>query len=79
MMALLLLPLDDSTRFLVMTYDNAACVIFLIDFAYNMATTKPRRDYFIGQRGWLDLLGSIPSLGIFQLTRASPTRPPRAD
>ena len=23
-----------------------------------------KRDYFIGQRGWLDLLGSIPSLGL---------------
>ena len=26
-----------------------------------------RRGYFIGQRGWLDLLGSIPSVGVFQL------------
>ena len=28
---------------------------------------RPRRGYFIGQRGWLDLLGSIPSVGVFQL------------
>jgi voltage-gated potassium channel len=62
------LPLDDNTRYLVTFYDNAACVIFLIDFSYNMIKTRPRRDYFIGQRGWLDLLGSIPSLGIFQLS-----------
>ena len=28
----------------------------------------PKRDYFIGQRGWLDLLGSIPSLGLVTVT-----------
>ena len=30
----------------------------------NMARSPRKRDYFIGQRGWLDLLGSIPSLGL---------------
>ena len=32
-----------------------------------MVRTKPGRYYFIRERGWLDLLGSIPSLGILQL------------
>ena len=67
-MVLLLLPLDDETHQLLWFYDNAACVIFLIDFAYNITGARPRSAYFIGQRGWLDLLGSIPSLGFFQLT-----------
>ena len=44
------------------------CVIFLIDFAYNITGARPRSGYFIRQRGWLDLLGSIPSFGFFQLT-----------
>ena len=68
LMALQLLPLDNATRFLVTVYDNIVCVIFLMDFTYNMAATRPRRDYFIGQRGWLDLLGSIPSFGFLPFT-----------
>src|SRR5262245_28969940 len=67
-MVLLLLPLNAETHQLLWFYDNAACVIFLIDFAYNITGSKPRSAYFIGQRGWLDLLGSIPSFGFFQLT-----------
>jgi voltage-gated potassium channel len=66
-MALLLLPLDQDTRDLLTLYDNVICVIFLLDFAMNLAGSRPRRAYFIGQRGWLDLLGSIPSVGVFQL------------
>ena len=64
---MLLLPLDDDTRQLLTLYDNVICVIFLGDFAMNLAGSRPKRAYFIGQRGWLDLLGSIPSIGIFQL------------
>ena len=68
-MVLLVLPgVDAQTRSLLLVYDNAACVIFLIDFAYNITGSRPRNGYFIHQRGWLDLLGSIPSLGIFQLS-----------
>ena len=43
-------------------------MIFLIDFTYNITGARPRSAYFIRQRGWLDLLGSIPSFGFFQLT-----------
>jgi voltage-gated potassium channel len=68
-MVLLVLPgIDDQTRSLLLVYDNVACVIFLIDFAYNISGSRPRSGYFIHQRGWLDLLGSIPSFGIFQFT-----------
>jgi voltage-gated potassium channel len=67
LMVLLLLPLDPDTRSLMNFFDNAICIIFLIDFAVNLAGAKPKRAYFIGQRGWLDLLGSIPSIGVFQL------------
>jgi voltage-gated potassium channel len=66
-MAVLLLPLDDDTRQLLTLYDNVICFIFLGDFAMNLAGSRPRRAYLIGQRGWLDLLGSIPSIGPFQL------------
>jgi voltage-gated potassium channel len=66
-MVLLLLPLNEETKTLLRMYDNAICVVFLGDFAFNLAGARPRRGYFIGQRGWLDLLGSIPSVGVFQL------------
>jgi voltage-gated potassium channel len=68
-MALLVLPiLDANTREMLNVYDNVICVIFLADFAYNLTGSKPRRAYIIHERGWLDLLGSIPSFGFFQLT-----------
>ncbi len=67
LMVVLLLPLDPDTRNLVNLYDNVICVIFLVDFAMNLAGSKPKRAYFIDQRGWLDLLGSVPSIGVFQL------------
>jgi voltage-gated potassium channel len=65
-MVLQIMPLDTTTLDLLRVYDNAICVIFLADFAYNLAGSRPKREYFIYQRGWLDLLGSIPTLGIFQ-------------
>ena len=68
LMALLILPIDEDTRQLANLYDNAICVIFLIDFAYNLTGAKPKRGYFIGQQGWIDLLGSIPSFGVLRLT-----------
>jgi voltage-gated potassium channel len=67
-MVLLVLPLDPQTHQLLFVYDNAVCVIFLMDFAYNISGSRPRRQYFINQRGWLDLMGSIPTFGFFQLT-----------
>jgi voltage-gated potassium channel len=49
-------------------YNNLTCVVFLIDFALHMIRQPRKRDYFIGQRGYLDLLGSIPNFGISQYT-----------
>ena len=68
LMVLLFMPLDPDTRSLVTLYDNAICVIFLIDFGINLAGSHPKRAYFITSRGWLDLLGSIPSLGFIPFT-----------
>jgi voltage-gated potassium channel len=67
-MVLLILPIPDNVYQILWVYDNAICFVFLADFAYNMSLATPKREYFIHQRGWLDLLGSIPSLGIFKLT-----------
>jgi voltage-gated potassium channel len=67
-MVLIVLPLDPATLQVLQFYDNFICVIFLVDFTINMIQTKPTREYFINRRGWLDLLGSIPSLGILRIT-----------
>ena len=66
-MVLLLLPLAPAELELLRVYDNAVCVIFLVDFAINLAGSRPKRAYFVSQRGWLDLLGSIPSFGLFPI------------
>jgi voltage-gated potassium channel len=63
-MVVMLLPLSEETLKLLSVYDNLICVIFLIDFYLNMKGAAKKSDYFIKERGWLDLLGSIPSLGI---------------
>ncbi len=64
-MVVMLLPLSDETIKLLSVYDNLICVIFLIDFTLNLFNSPKKSDYFIKDRGWLDLLGSIPSLGLF--------------
>jgi voltage-gated potassium channel len=64
-MVLLILPVPREVHDALFFYDNLACIVFLGDFAYNIRLARPRRAYFIEQRGWLDLLGSIPSLGFF--------------
>jgi voltage-gated potassium channel len=72
-----LLPIDNETRWLVAVYDDIVCVIFLIDFTYNMVLSHPRRQYFISESGWLDLIGSIPSVpwlpytGLLRLARVA--------
>ena len=61
-MVLMLLPLDDDTLMLLQFYDAIICFIFLFDFFTNLRASSPKSDYFIKQRGWLDLLGSIPGI-----------------
>jgi voltage-gated potassium channel len=63
-MVVMLLPISDATLKLLSIYDNLICVIFLIDFFLNLRGASKKSDYFIKERGWLDLLGSIPSLGL---------------
>ena len=62
-MVFLLLPLPEATLKLLRIYDNAICVVFLIDFCLRVSRATSFRQYFIREHGWLDLLGSIPSIG----------------
>ena len=63
-MVLLVLPLAPAELDTLRVYDNLICFVFLGDFLYNLTGSRPRSEYFVRSRGWTDLLGSIPSLGI---------------
>src|SRR4051794_28045755 len=65
-LAMLFLPLSDETIRLLIVYDNLICIVFMFDFLYNLRSSPSKRAYFFGGRGWLDLLGSIPSFGFFR-------------
>jgi Ion transport protein len=67
-MGVLLLPMSPQTRQLLTFYDNVICLVFIGDFLYNVRGARPRRRYFINERGWLDLLGSIPTFGFLPFT-----------
>ena len=67
-MAALLLPLSPATNQLLIMYDYLICAVFLFDFLANLRRASSKREYLIGRRGWLDLLGSVPTLGFFELT-----------
>src|SRR5512144_1833920 len=51
---------NDATKSLLNWYDNIICLVFIGDFIARMRRAPSRRTYFIKERGWLDLLGSIP-------------------
>lgn len=65
-MVLLVLPLSSATIHLLEVYDTLICFVFLADFAVNLKRAPTPRSYFIGERGWLDLLGSIPTFGVLR-------------
>jgi voltage-gated potassium channel len=68
----LLLPfswLDGQQRFVVLVVDSIMTVVFLTDFVYRLETAPTRRGYFFHDRGWLDLLGSLPLLRVFRIFR----------
>jgi voltage-gated potassium channel len=67
-MVLVLLPFSQPVHDVLVFYDNLICVVFLVDFLYNLTGSRPRSEYFVKNRGWLDLLGSLPALGFFRLT-----------
>jgi voltage-gated potassium channel len=60
------LPLASETLQLLSWYDTFLCLIFLLDFYITLRAAPRKSDYFIRERGWLDLLGSIPSFGLLR-------------
>ena len=68
MVALVLPDISASTRQLLGVYDNGICLVFLGDFTLRLVRAPSKRTYFFAERGWLDLLGSIPSFGFFRFS-----------
>ena len=54
--------LTESTRDALFAIDTMICLIFLGDFAGHMIMRPRKAHYFLREGGWLDLLGSIPSI-----------------
>jgi voltage-gated potassium channel len=67
-MVVMILPVSQPTYDLLSFYDNIICVLFLIDFAINLSNASSKSEYFFKHGGWLDLIGSIPSFGVFRLS-----------
>jgi len=67
-LALTILPgVPTDFKQIAVIVDVPITIIFLADFTMRLRHSHPRRTYFIDQRGWLDLLGSLPS--VFRLLR----------
>jgi voltage-gated potassium channel len=64
-MIAMFLPLNNATKGLLQAYDFLICVFFLIDFIVTLKAASSKSTYFIQERGWLDLVGSIPTVGIY--------------
>ncbi|MGH9280482.1 MAG: ion transporter [Acidimicrobiales bacterium] len=57
-------PLSDAIHEVIRLVDAIFCAIFLVDFTIRMRRAASKRQYFFHQRGWLDLLGSLPFPGL---------------
>ena len=76
-MVLLWLPFSAAALDLLRAYDNAICVVFLVDFGLALRRAPSKRGYLLAGHGWLDLLGSLPALpgfaavGLLRMARLS--------
>lgn len=66
---LLIFPYESQSWYLVMMIEGILTLVFVIDFAYRLKTAPSRTGYFIGQKGFLDLLSCVPALRIFRIFR----------
>ena len=67
--------IDPQVQDIAHIVDVPITLIFFIDFANRLRRSHPPRVYFIDQRGWLDLLGSLPAgfrlFRIFRVVRVA--------
>ncbi|HYJ12497.1 MAG TPA: ion transporter [Thermomicrobiales bacterium] len=62
--ALVLAPLSDPVTNVVLIIDGVLCIVFLGDFLLRFKRAPVKRAYMIADKGWLDLLGSLPFPGL---------------
>lgn len=69
--AIVVLPVQSDEKTIARIVDVPISLILLVDFMRRLVRSHPPRAYFIGDLGWLDLLGSLPfaQLKIFRLFR----------
>jgi voltage-gated potassium channel len=75
-LAISVLPFfSENVKEIAQLVDRPLTAIFLLDFTSRLLRSEPKRAYFFDQRGWLDLLGSLPSFfrlfRIFRLLRVT--------
>jgi voltage-gated potassium channel len=59
---------NDQIRNVVLIVDVFCSLAFLIDFFLRLYRAPTKSSYFFGDRGWLDLIGSLP-FPLFRLAR----------
>lgn len=69
-MFLVWLPgLSEPSKQVVIIFQTAITLIFVVDFIYRLYSANSKSDYFIRNWGWADLLACIPSLRILRFFR----------
>jgi hypothetical protein len=67
--AIVLYPLEGPIHQVAVLVDSLISPVFLFDFVYRLATTRPRSTYLVRRWGWADFLAIVPVLGVFRLFR----------
>jgi voltage-gated potassium channel len=64
-------PFDGDTKQIAGIVDVLLSGILMLDFAARLYVAEPRREYFFGRQGYLDLLGSLPLpiIRVFRIVR----------
>jgi voltage-gated potassium channel len=64
------MPITSGSAAILRYADSGICVVFIIDFIRNVIRA-PNKGRYLVLWGWLDLLSSIPTVGVFRFGRAA--------
>jgi voltage-gated potassium channel len=64
----ILLPGNPAGESVLLWTDFLICIVFLVDFFFQLKRAPNKVTYFVREWGWLDLLGSIPAIPGFPWT-----------
>jgi voltage-gated potassium channel len=62
-------PLNDAQRQVILLIDAVLTVFFVIDVVARLRAAPSWRQYLLRERGWLDVLGSLPGLRVLRIFR----------